>query len=284
VIPAPFDYAAPTTVDEAVQALSGAGEDAKVLGGGQSLMPVLRIRLAAPSTVIDLGKVTEMRGVREDGDAIVIGAMTPHSEVMRDNLVRQHAALIAQATATVADTQIRHRGTFGGALAHADPAGDLLAPALALDTEMVIAGPSGRRTVPANEFFVDFFTTALDWNDILVEVRVPKHTGWGAHYEKFNRVAQAWSIVAVGAAIKSEGGTISAAKVGLTNMDSKPVRAHSVEQALVGGPATAEAIRAAAGHAAEGTSPNTDANADVAYREQLAKVLTSRAVTAATTG
>ncbi len=284
MIPAPFDYAAPTTVDEAVQALSGAGEDAKVLGGGQSLMPVLRIRLAAPSTVIDLGKVTEMRGVREDGDAIVIGAMTPHSEVMRDNLVRQHAALIAQATATVADTQIRHRGTFGGALAHADPAGDLLAPALALDTEMVIAGPSGRRTVPANEFFVDFFTTALDWNDILVEVRVPKHTGWGAHYEKFNRVAQAWSIVAVGAAIKSEGGTISAAKVGLTNMDSKPVRAHSVEQALVGGPATAEAIRAAAGHAAEGTSPNTDANADVAYREQLAKVLTSRAVTAATTG
>jgi carbon-monoxide dehydrogenase medium subunit len=284
VIPAPFDYAAPATVDEAVQALSNAGEDAKVLGGGQSLMPVLRVRLAAPSTVIDLGKVAEMRGIREDGDAIVIGAMTPHSEVMRDNLVRQHAALIAEATATVADTQIRHRGTFGGALAHADPAGDLLAPALALDAEMVIAGPSGRRTVPANEFFVDFFTTALDWNDILVEIRVPKHTGWGAHYEKFNRVAQAWSIVAVGAAIKSEGGTISAAKVGLTNMDSKPVRARSVEQALVGGPATAEAIRSAAANAAEGTDPNTDANADVAYRQQLAKVLTSRAVTAAATG
>jgi carbon-monoxide dehydrogenase medium subunit len=284
VIPAPFDYAAPATVDEAVAALSSAGEDAKILGGGQSLMPVLRVRLAAPSTVIDLGKVSEMRGVREDGDAIVIGAMTPHAEVMADPLVGQHAALIAEATATVADTQIRHRGTFGGALAHADPAGDLLAPALALDAEMIIAGPSGRRTVSANEFFVDFFTTALDWNDILVEVRVPKHTGWGAHYEKFNRVAQAWSIVAVGAAIKSEGGTISAAKVGLTNMDSKPVRARSVEQALVGGPATAEAIRAAAANAAEGTSPNTDANADIAYREQLAKVLTSRAVAAAATG
>jgi carbon-monoxide dehydrogenase medium subunit len=284
VIPAPFDYAAPATVDEAVQALSSAGEDAKVLGGGQSLMPVLRVRLAAPSTVIDLGKVTEMRGVREDGDAIVIGAMTPNAEVVADDLVRTHARLVAEATATVADTQIRHRGTFGGALAHADPAGDLLAPALALDAEMVIAGPTGRRTVPANEFFVDFFTTALDWNDILVEVRVPKHTGWGAHYEKFNRVAQAWSIVAVGAAIKSEGGTISSAKVGLTNMNSKPVRARSVEDALIGGPATPEAIRTAAAHAAEGTDPNTDANADVAYRQQLAQVLTSRAVAAAATG
>ncbi|HEY0807328.1 MAG TPA: FAD binding domain-containing protein, partial [Pseudonocardiaceae bacterium] len=183
MIPAAFDYLAPSTLDEAVRALADAGEDAKVLGGGQSLLPVLRMRLAAPSVVVDLGKIAELRGVREDGDHLVIGAMTTHYDVQRDPLVREHAALLAVATDTVADPQIRHRGTFGGSLAHADPAGDLLAPALALDVEMVIAGPNGRRTVAAADFFVDFFTTALAADEILVEVRVPKYTGWGAHYE-----------------------------------------------------------------------------------------------------
>ncbi|WP_020499574.1 FAD binding domain-containing protein [Sciscionella marina] len=281
MIPAPFDYAAPSTVEEAVTVLADAGEDAKVLGGGQSLMPVLRMRLAAPTTVVDLGRIPELRGIREEADALVIGAMTTHDEVCRAESVRAHAALLAEATHTVADPQIRHRGTFGGSLAHADPAGDLLAPALALDASMTIAGPAGRRTVPAAEFFVDFFTTALAENEVLVEVRVPKHTGWQAHYEKFNRVAQAWSTVAVGAALRMEGGAIAEAKVGLTNMDTVPVRARTVEAALIGRPVTAEAIREAARDAAAGANPGTDANADAAYRTQLARVLTARAVTAA---
>jgi carbon-monoxide dehydrogenase medium subunit len=281
VIPAAFDYVAPSTVDEAVRALAEAGEDAKVLGGGQSLLPVLRMRLAAPTVVIDLGKIAELRGVREDGDALVIGAMTTHYDVQRDALVQTHAALLAAATDTVADPQIRHRGTFGGALAHADPAGDLLAPALALDAEMVLAGPAGRRTVTAADFFVDLFTTALAADEILVEVRVPKYTGWGAHYEKFNRVAQAWSIVAVAAAVRVVDGTFAEARVGLTNMAATPIRATAVEQALIGQPATVDAIRAAAAHAAEGTSPSTDANSDAEFRRHLATVLTSRAVLAA---
>jgi carbon-monoxide dehydrogenase medium subunit len=282
VIPASFDYAAPSTVEEAVQALAAAGEDAKVLAGGQSLLPVLRMRLAEPTSLIDLGRIAELKGVREDGDRLVIGSMTTHYEVQRDPLVAEHAALLAVTTNTIADPQIRHRGTFGGSLAHADPAGDLPAPALALDAEFVIAGPNGRRTVAAADFFVDFFTTALAADEILVEVRVPKYTGWGAHYEKFNRVAQAWSIVAVAAAVRVENGTFAEARVGLTNMGATPVRARAVEQALVGQPATADAIRAAAAHAAEGTSPTSDANSDADFRRHLATVLTSRAVSAAT--
>ena len=281
MIPAAFDYVAPTTVDDAVRALSEAGEDAKVIAGGQSLMPVLRMRLAAPSKLVDLGKIAELRGVREDGDALVIGAMTTHYDVQRDALVGEHASLLATATDQVADPQVRHRGTFGGSLAHADPAGDLPAVALALDAEMVLRGMDGSRTVPASEFFTDFFTTALRPTEILVEIRVPKKTGWNAHYEKFNRVAQAWSIVAVAAAVRVDGGSIAEARVGLTNMGSVPVRATAVEQALVGQPASAESIRSAAAHAAEGTSPPSDGNADAAYRQHLAQVLTSRAVAAA---
>jgi carbon-monoxide dehydrogenase medium subunit len=281
VIPAAFDYVAPTTLDEAVRALAEAGEDGKVLAGGQSLLPVLRMRLAAPSKLIDLNKVAELRGVREDGDAIVIGAMTTHYDVLRDSLVAEHAALLAEATGTVADPQIRHRGTFGGSLAHADPAADLPAAATAMDAEMVIAGPGGRRTVPVGEFFVDFFTTALGPDEVLCEIRVPKRTGWHAHYEKFNRVAQAWPIVAVAATVRVDGGSIAEARVGLANMGPTPVRATGVEQALVGQPATAEAIKAAAEHAAEGTNPPADGNADAEFRQHLARVLTSRAVSAA---
>ncbi len=284
MIPAQFEYVAPSTVDEAVRALAEAGEDAKVLAGGQSLLPVLRMRLADPRVVVDLGQIPELRGVREEGGSLVIGAMTAHHDIIRDRLVRDHAQLLALATRTVADPQVRHRGTFGGSLAHADPAGDLLAPALALDAEMVIAGPDGRRTMPASEFFVDYFTTVLGSGDVLCEVRVPKFTGWGAHYEKFNLVAQAWSLVAVAAAVRVADGQIAEARVGLTNMAATPVRATGVEQALVGQPATAEAIREAARHAAEGTSPASDANADSDYRLHLAEVLTGRAVAAAAGG
>ena len=281
MIPASFDYVRPSTVDEAVQALAAAGEDAKVLAGGQSLLPVLRMRLAAPTTLVDLGRVAELRGVREEGDELVIGAMTTHYDVQRDALVASHAALLKEATDTVADPQIRHRGTLGGAIAHADPAGDLLAPVLALDASLVVAGPSGRRTVPAADFFRDLFTTALAPDELLVEVRVPKHTGWRAHYEKFNRVAQAWSMVAVAVTVRTEADVIEEARVALTNMGSTPIRASGVESALVGVQASAESIAAAASHAAEGTNPPVDSNADVEYRRHLAEVLTGRAIAAA---
>lgn len=279
MIPAAFDYTAPTSISEAVSALGEAGEDAKVLAGGQSLIPVLRLRLAYPSVVVDVGRIGEMRGVRDDGDAIVIGAATTHDDVMHDALVQQHAPIIAQTTATVADPQVRHRGTFGGALAHADPAGDLGAVALALGCEFVASGPSGERTIPAQDFFEDYLTTALAADEILTSVRVPKlGDGWGSHYEKFNRVAQAWSIVAVAALVKRSNGSIAEARIGLTNMGSTPLRAAAVESALAGADGSAEAIGAAAQHAAEGTSAPSDLSGAADYREHLARVLTKRAV------
>ena len=281
MIPAQFDYVKPTTVDEAVAALAKAGEDAKVLAGGQSLIPVLRLRLAAPSVLVDLGAIPELRRIRADGDRIAIGAMAPHHEVLHDDLVREHVSLLARATETVADNQTRHRGTLGGSLAHADPAGDLGGVALALDAEFVIVGPSGTRTVPASEFFVDYFTTALAEDEILTEVRFPRYTGWGSHYEKFNRTAQSWSMVAIAAAVRVDGGTIAEARVGLTNMGTTPLRATGVEEALVGQPATAEAVRAAAERVTEGTAAPSDADAAADYREHLARVLTGRAVLAA---
>lgn len=281
MIPAEFDYVAPTTVADALAALAAAGEDAKIIAGGQSLMPVLKLRLAAPSTLIDIGRIDDLRGIREDGNTLVIGTATTHHDVLHDPLVHEHARLLTEATATVADPQIRHRGTLGGALAHADPAGDLSAPVLALGGVLVATGPGGRREIPADEFFEDYFTTSLRPDEILTEIRIPKHTGWAAHYEKFHRVAQAWSIVAVAATVRTDGGVIQDARVALTNMAAVPVRAHGVEAALVGQPATVDAIRAAAEHATEGTEPMADGNADVEYRSHLARVLTRRAVVAA---
>lgn len=281
MIPAPFDYLAPTTVEEALAALAEHGDEAKILAGGQSLLPVLRLRLNAPEFVIDLGRIPSLRGVRDEGEAIVIGAMTPHSVVGSDPLVAEHAGLVAKAVAHLADAQVRHRGTFGGALAHADPAGDLGAPARALDAEFVIAGPDGTRTVSADDFFVDLFETAIGEDEILTEVRIPKHTGWGSHYEKFVRVKHQWPIVAVAATVQVTEGTISAVKVGLTNMGNTPLRARAVEQALVGRSADEAGVVEAAALAAEGTSPPSDLNGDAAYRSHLAGVLTRRALLAA---
>lgn len=281
MIPAQFDYVAPATVEEALAVLAEHGDDAKLIAGGQSLLPVLRMRLNAPELVVDLGRIDSLRGVRDDGDAIVVGAMTTHHDVGRDPLVAEHAGLVVKAIEHLADAQVRHRGTFGGALAHADPAGDLGAPALALGATFEIAGRSGTRTVAADDFFEDFFTTAVADDEILTAVRIPKHTGWGAHYEKFVRVAHQWLIVAVAAAVKVDGGTIAEARVGLTNMGTTPLRARAVEQALVGQPATDAAVREAAARAAEGTNPPSDLNGDADYRKHLATVLTRRAVLAA---
>ncbi len=281
MIPAAFDYAAPGSVEEALGLLAGA-EDAKIMAGGQSLLAVLKLRLAAPGLVIDLGKIDALRGVREDGDAIVIGALTTHHDVATDPLVAAHARLISQAAATIADPQVRHRGTFGGALAHADPAGDLPAPVLALDAEFVILSSQGRETVSAADFFEDLFTTALGEDKILLEVRVPKKTGWGAAYEKFVRVAHQWAIVAVAACVRTEGGRIAEARIGLTNMGPVPIRPTAVERALVGCTVDEAAIQGAVATVADGTNPPSDINADADYRRHLATVLTRRAVLAAT--
>ena len=280
MIPSAFDYTRPATVDEAVAALASAGEDAKVLGGGQSLLPVLRLRMAAPSMLVDLAGIEELVGVRLEDDALVIGAMTTHAAVLRDQLVRRYAPLVAAATGKVGDRQVRHLGTFGGSIAHADPAADLPAVALALDAEMVVAGPGGRRTLPAAEFFVDYLTTAIGADEVLVEVRIPTLEGWSAHYEKFCRVAQAWAIVGVAVAVRRDNGTISGARVALANMASTPIRASAVESALIGQPANEETYRTAAARAVEGTRAGADLGASAEYREHLAGVLTRHALAA----
>jgi aerobic carbon-monoxide dehydrogenase medium subunit len=282
MIPAAFDYVRPSTVDDAVAALAAAGDDAKVLAGGQSLLPVLRLRLSYPSTLVDLGRIESLRGVRDDGDALVIGAMTTHDEVLHDALVARHAPLLAQAAATVGDRQVRHLGTLGGSLSHADPAGDLPDVALTLDASLDVVGPSGSRTVAAHDFFVDYLTTVLAPDEVLTAVRVPKlGADWATHYEKFNRMAQAWPIVGVAAAVRRSNGSIAEARVGLANMGSTPLRASAVEQALAGADASADAVLAASEHAAEGTHPPSDLSGGGDYREHLARVLTRRAVMAA---
>jgi carbon-monoxide dehydrogenase medium subunit len=282
MIPAAFEYLRPTSIDEALNALATAGEDGKVLAGGQSLLPVLRLRLAYPEMLVDLGGIAELSGVSDDGDAILIGAMTTHDEVVNNALVKQHAPLVAQATATVGDRQVRHLGTFGGSLAHADPAGDLPTVALTLDAEMLVRGPAGQRVVAARDFFVDYLTTALAPGEILTGIRIPKlGDGWSTHYEKFNRVAQAWSIVGVAAAVKRSNGSIAEARIGLTNMGSTPLRAAAVEQALSGADATSGAVAAASGSAADGTHAPSDLAGQADYRNHLVTVLTKRAVLSA---
>jgi aerobic carbon-monoxide dehydrogenase medium subunit len=281
MIPVAFDYLKPSTVEDAIAALADAGEDGKILAGGQSLLPVLRLRLAAPSLLVDLGGLTALRGVRVDGDTLVVGALTTHAEVAASGVVRAEAPMLAAAAGVIGDRQVRHRGTVGGGLAHADPAGDLPAVLVALDGECVAAGPRGRRSIPAEQFFVDYFTTALEPGEILVEVRLPRRPGWGVHYEKFQRTAQSWATVGVAAAVRRENGSIAQARVALTNMGHGPVRARAVEAALVGADATAEALAGAAAHAAEGTQPASDLAASAEYREHLSRVLSRWALVAA---
>jgi carbon-monoxide dehydrogenase medium subunit len=262
MIPVSFDYMKPSTVEDAVNALADASDEGKVLAGGQSLLPVLRLRLAAPALLVDLGGLPQLRGIRSDGDTVAIGAMTTHAELAAAGI-----PLLSQAAATVGDRQVRHLGTIGGSLAHADPAGDLPTAAVALDAQMVIANQDGRRIVPASEFFVDIFTTALRPGELLVEVRVPRLDGWGTHYAKVNRTAQAWATVAVAAAVRRSNGGIAEARVALTNMGRTPVRARATEEALAGSASVAEA----AALASEGDG----------YKNHLARVLTRRAVLAA---
>ncbi|GAB3961750.1 xanthine dehydrogenase family protein subunit M [Actinoallomurus acanthiterrae] len=278
MIPAPFEYVRPSSLGDAVAALREADEEGKVLAGGQSLMPLLRLRLAYPEVLIDVSAVPELRGVRDDGDSVFVGAMTTHYDVLRDPLIGAHAPLLAAATSTVADPAVRHRGTLGGSLAHADPAGDLPGVILAMDGVFVTSA----REIPASDFFADYLTSALEPDEILLGVRLPKaYTGWGFHYEKFHRTAQAWAIVGVACLVRRTDGEVSEARIGLTNMGPTPVRAYAVETAVADGPASREAFQAAAQDAPDGTNPPSDLHGSAEYRRHLAQVLTARALATA---
>jgi carbon-monoxide dehydrogenase medium subunit len=282
MIPAKFDYVRPGSVAEAVSALAGGGDDAKVIAGGQSLLPLLRLRLSYPELLVDVGALGELRGVTDSGDALLIGAGTTHYQLVHDPLVAGHCGLLAQATGTVADPAVRHRGTLGGALVHADAAGDLPAVVLALDATLIAQGPGGEREIAAADFFLDYLTTSLRPDEILTRIRVPKlGPGWGFHYEKFHRTAQSWATVGVAALVRRSNGSVAEARIGLTNMGTTPVRATAAESAATGAEASRDALRAAALHADEGTSPPGDLHGAPDYRRHLARVLTGRALAAA---
>jgi carbon-monoxide dehydrogenase medium subunit len=276
VIPAPFDYEVAESVEHAVELL-GSREDAKLLAGGHSLVPLLKLRVTRPAVLIDVGRVHELRYVRDAGDMLAIGALTRHHDLVNDPLLQEHCPIVPFAAAQVGDPQVRHRGTIGGSLAHGDPASDLPAVALALDAELTLQGPEGTRTVAARDFFQGVFQTAVGPADVLVEIRVPKLTGaHGWSFLKFHRRAQDWATVGVAAVTRRENGAIDDAAIALVNMGATPLRATAVEQALRG--AAPDAIGEAAGLAAEGTDPSTDTAASAEYRRHLARVLTRRAL------
>ena len=282
MIPAKFDYVRPASVGDAVRALDEGGEDAKVIAGGQSLIPLLRLRLAYPELLVDVGGLGELRGVRDEGDTLLIGAATTHDDVLRDPVIAEHCGLIAQAAGQVADPAVRHRATICGALAHADPAADMPAVMVTLGATMIARGPGGEREIGAEEFFADYLTTTLAANEILTAVRVPKlGPGWGYRYEKFHRTAQAWAIVGVAAVARRANGHVAEARIGMANMGPVPVRARAAEAAAAGADASRDALRSAAQRADEGTSPPADLHGAADYRRHLARVLTARALAVA---
>jgi aerobic carbon-monoxide dehydrogenase medium subunit len=278
MIPAEFDYAAPDSLDAVFDALASGGEDAKLLAGGHSLIPLMKLRLAAPTLLVDLRRVPGLSGIsREDGE-YRIGAMTPHAVVEHS----PELGLLSHAAGTIADPQVRARGTIGGSLVHGDPASDLPAVVLAAEAAVTLQSAGGaQRSVPASELFLDYLTTAVEDGEVLTEVRVPAFDGYGFGYQKFNRRAEDWAMVAVCALVRVEGGVCSDVRVGLTNMGSRPLRATAVEEALRGQPADAGAIARAADQADADTDPPGDLNASPEYKRHLARVLCRRALTEA---
>ena len=271
MIPAAFDYVRAESAVDAVALLAEHGDDAKLLAGGMSLLPLMKLRLATPSVLIDVGRVRDLSYVRDAGDHVAIGALTRHRDVETNDVLERECGVIRAVAAQVGDNQVRHRGTIGGSVAHGDPASDLPAALLALDATFVVQGPAGERTIAASEFFEGFLETALAPDELLCEIRVPKTGPNGFAFEKFNRRAQDFAIVGVVAA-RTNGAT----HVGLINMASTPIRATAVERALAQGASPADA----AAHAADATEPTSDLNASVEYREHLARVLVRRALEA----
>jgi aerobic carbon-monoxide dehydrogenase medium subunit len=274
MIPAEFDYTAPESLEDAIKALVDGGEDAKLLAGGHSLLPLMKLRLAAPSLLIDLRKVPGLHGGQRQNGHWRIGALTPHRKLE----FSPELGVVSKVAATIADPQVRHRGTIGGSLAHGDSASDLPAAMLITEAEVTLQGPSGQRTVAAADLFKDYLTTDVGEDEVLTEIRVPALDGYGSSYLKFNRRAEDWAMVGVCAVVKASNGTCEDVRIGLTNMASVPLRVTAVEDALRGQELSPENIAKAAEQAAEGTNPPSDLNATSEYKQHLARVLTRRAL------
>jgi carbon-monoxide dehydrogenase medium subunit len=277
VIPAEFDYAAPETLDDAIRMLGEGGEDAKLLAGGHSLLPLMKLRLAAPSLLIDLRKVPGLKGIERSDGGWSIGPMTRHSEVSQQS----EMGVAAHAAGLIADQQVRNRGTVGGSIAHGDSAGDLPTVFLAAEGSLTARGAGGEREIQATDMFVDYLTTAIQPDEVVTSIKLPSLDGFGWGYEKFTRRAEDWAMVGVCALVKNNGGTAEDVRIGLTHMGTTPLRATAAEDALRGQSLSPESIAAAAEQAAEGTNPPGDLNATPEYKQHLARVLTRRALTAA---
>jgi aerobic carbon-monoxide dehydrogenase medium subunit len=274
MIPAEFDYRAPESLDQVIRELQENGDEAKLLAGGHSLLPLMKLRLAAPALLIDLRKVPGLHGVEKQDGHWRIGALTPHAFLERT----PELGIVSEVAATIADPQVRNRGTIGGSLAHGDPASDLPAAMLITEAEVTLQGPNGQRSVAAADLFQDYLETDVGPEEVLTEIRAQTMDGWGHAYQKFNRRSEDWAMVAVCAVVKASGGVCQDVRVGLTNMGSTPLRATAVEDALRGQELSAENIAKAAEHAADGTEPPADLNASADYKRHLAQVLCKRAI------
>jgi len=277
MIPAAFEYVRASSTDEAIALIGEHGDEAKFLAGGHSLLPLMKLRLAQPTVLVDIGRLRDLSYIRDAGDHVAIGALTRHMDIETSDLLAEHVPLLKHAASHVGDPQVRHRGTIGGSLAHADPASDLPATTLALGATYVAQGPNGTREIPAAEFFESFLMSALAPDEMLTEIRVPKMQGAGWGFQKFNRRAQDWAIVGVAAWRRATANGGADAGVGLVNMGSTPILATSVASALASGASVTDAAEQAAAEA----DPQADLNASVEYRTHLAKVLTRRALEAA---
>jgi carbon-monoxide dehydrogenase medium subunit len=276
MIPLAFDYEVAESVDHAIELLGQHGDEAKLLAGGHSLLPIMKLRLAAPTVLVDLGRIEDLNYVSDEGDHLAIGAMTRHCDMERNATLQEHCGLVAYTASLVGDPQVRHRGTIGGSISHGDAASDLPSALLALDANFVVKGSGGERTVAAGDFFEDYLQTTLAPDEVLTEIRVPKLNGAGWSYKKFNRRAQDWAVVGVAAVVERSNGSIGSARIGLTNMGSTPLRATTAENALSG--ADPSSVAEATSSADEGTSPSSDIAASGEYRRHLARILSKRAV------
>lgn len=283
MFPASFGYLTAHSVEEALQLLTKHGEDAKLIAGGHSLIPAMKLRLASPRYLIDLGTVPGLRGVRVDGDALTIGPLTVHADVASSDLVRKHVSGLADAASVIGDPQVRNRGTIGGSIAHADPGADFPVILTALNASFVLQSPSGKRTVAADNFFCDFYSTAMAANEVLTEVRVPvPPSGGGTAYDKLAHPASGYVVVSAGAlVIRQPSGQCASARVAIGGMGSHPVRATAIEATLQGQPLTPEVIAAAAAKAVEGTDPDDDSYASADYKRHMATIYARRAIEAA---
>ena len=277
MIPMAFDYEVAESVDHAVELLGQHGDESKLLAGGHSLIPIMRLRLAAPTVLIDLGRLEELRYVRDGGDHLAIGAMTRHRDLLFNDLIKEHCGIVGWTAGLLGDPSVQHRGTLGGTLSHGDSSGDMPSVITALEGELTIQGPEGERIVKAADFFQDYMMTALGEQEVVTEIRVPKlggNTGWS--YKKFSRRSQDWATVGVAAIVERSNGHIGSARIALTSMGATPIRAGAVEQALSG--ASPDTVAEAAQSADEGTNPSSDDAASAEFRRHLARVWTRRAV------